>query len=192
MVATFSVYFDWGGTDGTPGTSTDIDALGPPTLRFKNADDATIDANDKLVIPGAGTKYSFWKHIYLKCDDADSHTMNNFAIYSDGSNSLGTGIDVKVGLQFPTKNSGSSAGYEVAAEDEDLVTDHSGISSVATIFNYTSGEATDLDITCSETSNVIDAANETTDYVLSQMEVINTASPGDLTNETGTFSYDEA
>ena len=44
MVAGFSVYLDTGGTDGTPGTSTDIDALGPPTLRFKQADNPTIDS----------------------------------------------------------------------------------------------------------------------------------------------------
>ncbi len=36
MVAAFSVYYDTAGTDATPGASTDVDALGPPTLRFKN------------------------------------------------------------------------------------------------------------------------------------------------------------
>jgi hypothetical protein len=46
MVATVSVYFDHGGVDGTPGSNTDVDALGPPSIRFKAADDATIDASD--------------------------------------------------------------------------------------------------------------------------------------------------
>lgn len=193
MVATMSVYFDFGGSNGTPGTEQDVDALGPPRLRFKDADDATIDTNDKLVVPAAGTKYSYWKHIYLYCDAADSHTMNNFAIYSDGANGLGTGVDVKVGLQFPTKTNASSAGYEVAdTDDEDLVSDHTGISSVASIFNYTSGEANDLDVTCGESGSAIDAVGETTNYVLTEMEVINTASPGDCPDEDGWFSYDEA
>jgi hypothetical protein len=192
MVATFDVIYDWGGTDGTPGTSTDVDALGPPTIRFKNADDATIDTNNKLVVPGAGTKYSYWKHLYLKCSNADSHTINNVAVYSDGSNSLGTGIDCVIGLQFPTKNSGASTGYEVAGADEELAAGHGGITSVASIFNYTAGEANDLDVSISESGSVINAANETTNYILMQMTVASTASPGDLTDETATWSYDEA
>ena len=45
MVATMSVYYDFGGTNDNPGTEQDIDALGPPRLRFKDADNATIDTN---------------------------------------------------------------------------------------------------------------------------------------------------
>jgi hypothetical protein len=190
MVATFNVYIDTGGSDANPGSSDSIDALGPPTLRFKNADNKTIDTNDRLVIPAAGTIYSYWKSIYLKCTAADSHTMNNFKIYSDGSNSLGTGIDVMIGLQFPNKNSGSSSGYEVANNANEMVAEHGGITTSASIFNYASG--TGLTVTCSEAGNAIDAANETTNYVILQMNVASTASPGDLTNETGTWSYDEA
>ena len=124
MVATVSVYFDWGGADGAPGTSTDVDALGPPCLRFKNADDATIDGADKPTIPGAGTIYTYLKSLYLYCNDADGHTLDNFRIYSDGANGLGTGLDIYVGLQFPTKNSGSDAGYEVANNANELVAEH--------------------------------------------------------------------
>jgi hypothetical protein len=189
MVATFSVYYDWGGSDGSPGTSTDIDALGPPTLKFKNADDATIDTNDPITIPAASTVYSYYKHVYLKCDGADSHTMNNFKLYSDGANGLGTGVDLYVGGQFPTKNSGASTGYEVGAASE-LVADHGGITTSASVFGYTSGSA--LTVSCSESGNVINAANETTNYVVLQMNVSSTASPGTTASETLTFSYDEA
>lgn len=189
MVATFSVYYSTGGSDGSPGANTDIDALGPPTLRFKNADNTTIDANDKLVIPAAGTIYSYYKFIYLLCDGADSHTMNNFKIYSDGTNSLGTGIDVKIGLQFPVHNSGAATGYELANNANEMVSE-TALTSSATIFNYSSGSG--LTVTCGESGSAIDAANETTNYVVLQMEVSDTASPGDLTNETGTWAYDEA
>lgn len=193
MVATFDVMYDWGGVDGTPGTSTDTDALGPPTLRFKNADDATIDTNNKLVVPDADTKYSMWKHIYLKCSNADSHTMNNFRFYTDGVNSFGdAGIDVVVGLQFPTKNSGATTGYEVAVADDELVADHGGISSVASVFDYSAVDDA-LTVSCSEAGNVINAANETTNYILLQMTVASTvAIAGDLPNENGYIAYDEA
>lgn len=189
--ATFSVYYEWGGSDGAPGTSTDIDALGPPTLQFKNHDDATIDTNYKLTVPAAGTIYSYYKHIFLKCDaNADTHTINNVKIYSDGTNSLGTGVDVMVGLQFPTKNSGATTGYELANNANELVAEHGGITTDASIFNYNSGAG--LSVSISESGSVINAANETTNYVVMQMNVASTASPGATTNETITWSYDEA
>lgn len=189
MVATFDVMYDWGGSDGTPGTSTDIDALGPPTLKFKNADDATIDSNDKLTVPPSDSIYSYYKHIYLKCSNADSHTINNVKFYMDGANSLGTGVDLKVGLQFPTKNSGASTGYEAASANE-LAGDHGGITTVASAFDYTS--AAGLSVSISESGNVINAVNETTNYVVLQISVASTAGPGVTATETGTFSYDEA
>ena len=189
MVATVSIYLDTGGTDANPGTSTDTDALGPPTIRFKAADNPTIDANNKLVIPAAGIIYSYRKAIYLLCDDADSHVLNNFKFYTDGNNGLGTGVDVYVGLQFPTKNSGSSAGYEVADNQTEMVAD-TALTSSASIFDYTSGAA--LTVSCSEGSNQIDDTGETINYLFTQMNVASTASPGDTPNEGFTIAYDEA
>ena len=43
MVATVSVYVDAGGSDGSPGSSTDIDALGAPNLQFRTEDTSTVD-----------------------------------------------------------------------------------------------------------------------------------------------------
>ena len=196
MVATVSVRYDFGGADTAPGTNQDIDNLGPPGLKFKLADNATIDINNKCVRPGAGLGpyYSYWKHIYLYCDDPDGHTISNVTLYSDGANSFGTGIDIKIGLQFPTKNSGSSAGYEVASggatSGDELVANHGGITSSASIFNYTA--ASPLSISISEAGGVINAAGETTNYVLLQAEISNTAEVGTPGNETWYFDYDEA
>jgi len=199
MVATVSVYFDFGGADTAPGTEQDVDALGPPTLRWKLADDANIDTNNKLVIPnaGLGPYYSFWKHIYLYCDDPDGHTISNVKLYSDGANSFGTGVDLMVGLQFPTKTNASNAGYEVAAlaagstvTSDELGAGHGGITSSASIFTYT--VAAPLSVTIGEAGNVINAAGETTNYVLTQMNVANTASVGTTSTETFYWSYDEA
>lgn len=197
MVATVSVRYDFGGADTAPGTSQDVDNLGPPPLRWKLADNATIDQNNKMIIPaaGLGPYYSFWKHIYLYCDDADGHTINDVKLYSDGSNGFGTGVSLYVGLQFPTKNSGSDAGYEVASggatSGDELVADHGGITSKASIFNYTSGAGA-LSISISEAGNVINAAGESTNYVLEQLSVANTASPGQTSTENQWFSYAEA
>lgn len=192
MVATFDVIFDWGGANDAPGNETDVDALGPPCIRFKDADDATIDTNDKIVVPGAGNKYSRWKHLSLSCSNADGHTMNNFAVYTDGG-AWDANTDCDIGDEQPTKNSGSDAGYEVAdTADETLAANHAHVTGVTDFFGYTAGEGTDYDITCSEAGNAIDAANEHCDYITLQFHCSNAASPGDLANETGTFSYDEA
>jgi hypothetical protein len=188
--ATFSVYYDTGGSDGSPGASTDITALGPPTLKFKLADNTTLDTNNPIVIPAAGTVYSYYKFLFLKCTaNADTHTINNVKLYSDGTNSLGTGVDLMVGLQFPVKNSGATTGYELANNANEMVAE-TALTSSATIFNYNSGAG--LAVTISESGNIINAANETTNYIVLQMNVSSTASPGATTQETFTWSYDEA
>jgi hypothetical protein len=188
--ATFSVYYDTGGSDGSPGASTDIDALGPPTLKFKNADNTTIDTNNPLTIPAAGTIYSYYKFVFLKCDaNADAHTINNVKLYSDGSNSLGTGVDWMVGLQFPTKNSGATTGYELANNANEMVAE-TALTTSASIFGYNSGAG--LSVSISESGSIINAANETTNYIVLQFNVTSAASPGATAQETGTWSYDEA
>jgi len=189
--ATFSVIYDWAGSDNSPGTSTDITSLGPPTLKFKNADDATIDSNNKLTVPASTTIYSFFKQIFLKCTaNADVHTINNVKIYSDGGNSLGTGVDCNVALQFPVHNSTpTTTGYDLATAAH-MTTDHTDVTTEASIFNYASG--TGLAVSISESGSVINATNETTNYVVLQISVASTASPGVTTTETGTWSYDEA
>ena len=101
MVATVSVYFDFGGTDGTPGTEQDTDALGPPQIRFKTNDDATIDSVNPIPITSSGTLKSYWKQIYLYCDYAPSTQIDNVRFYTDGGG-FGTGITLNVAEQFPT------------------------------------------------------------------------------------------
>lgn len=190
MVATFNVMLDTGGTDTSPGSSTNTDPLGPPNMRFKYADDALVDSNDPIPIPAAGTKYSRWKSLYLKCTSPPNTQVNNVKFYTDGG-AFGTGITCRVGQQFPTKNSGSSSGYRVATPvDTAILSNYAGISSVADAFTYTSGSPlTGPAIT--ESGNIIDATNETTNYLIIQMEVISTASPGNLADETWTLQYDE-
>ncbi len=190
MVATFNIMQDNGGTDGSPGASTNTDPLGPPNMRFKYADDALVDSNNPIPIPGAGTKYSKWKSIYMKCTSPPNTQVDNIKFYTDGGN-FGTGITVRVGQQFPTKNSGTSSGYRVATPvDTAILNNYAGITSVADAFSYTSGSPLSGP-TITETGNKIDATNETTGYLILQMEVISTASPGNLTDETFTIQYDE-
>jgi len=188
MAAVFSVFYDFGGSDNTPGTEQNIDALGPPTLRFKQADDATIDANSPMPIPSAGTEYSRWKQIYLKCTTAPDTQVDNIRFFTDAGG-FGTGITVNVGDEFPVKNSGADTGYDVSDTDE-VMTNHTDITASTDAFTFTTA-APLSGPSISEAGNIINAENETTNYLVLQMEVISTASPGDLANETFTFRYDE-
>ena len=193
MVAVMDVYYDFGGTDATPATEQDTDALGPPRIRFKTADDATIDDVNPIPIPAAGTKYSYWKQIYLYCGTAPGTKVDNVKLYSDGAG-FGTGITLKVGDQFPVKTSISDAGYEVATgtpgdTGDEMVAAHAGLTTSSDMFAKTSGAP--LSVTIGEASSQIDAIGESTNYVCLQMEVGTTASPGNLTDETLTFQYDE-
>ena len=197
MVATVSIYYDTGGSDTAPGTETDVDALGPPNLRFKLADNPTIDANDKLVVPpNGGPYYSMWKQVYLYCDAPDGNSIDNLRFYADGANNFGTGIDLDVGLQFPVKTSISDAGYEVATKTGDsgdeMVAAHAGLTSKASVFDYTVGSPLSGP-SINESGNVIDAVGETSNYLVFQMEILNTAGPGELpVDEQLTIKYDES
>ena len=193
MVAVMDVYFDFGGTDGSPATEQDTDALGPPRMRFKTADNATIDTNDPVPIPDAGTKYSYWKQIYLYCGTAPSTKVDNVKLYSDGAG-FGTGITLKVGSQFPVKTNALNTGYEVATgtpgdTGDEMVAAHAGLTGSVDMFTKTSGSP--LAVSINEAGSIIDAIGETTNYVVLQMEVLSTAGPGDKADETLTFQYDE-
>ncbi len=70
-----------------------------------------------------------------------------------------------------------------------MVAAHAGLTSSVDFFTKTSGSP--LTVSISEAGNLINAIGETTNYVVLQMEVINTASPANLTDETITWKYDE-
>lgn len=188
MVAVFEVTLDTGGTPDNPALSTNTDPLGPPNVRYKRADDGTIDTSNPNIIPSAGTTNSRWKSLFLKCTTAPDTQVNNVKIYTDGTG-FGTGITVNVGDETPTKNNASSAGYDPADTNDDPLVNHADISGVTDFFTFTSGSPKAVSI--SEAGSIINAINETTDYVVTQMDIINTATPGDLPNESVTWEWDE-
>ncbi len=193
MVAAFSVKLDTVGTDNSPGTSTDIDALGPPTLRFKTADNETIDAVNPVPIPAAGTNNSFRKSLFLFCDTAPDTQVDTIKMYSDGAG-FGTGITCNIGDQFPVHNSGATTGYDLATgtigTSGDLITEHTDITTVTDFFTFTSGSPM-TGPSISEAGSLINATSETTNYVVMQVVVGTTATPGNKADETFTFQYDE-
>jgi len=191
MVATVAVYVETG-PNATP-VGDDTTTFGPPNIRFKTADDSTIDANNPIPIPASGTKRSFWKHIYLQVTAGPFVQIDNVKFFTDGTG-FGTGITVFIGDETPVRNSASTAGYDQATgtvgDDGDELTTHTQISTKTEAFgNFTSG--TPKTVSISEAGAIINAVGESTNYLLAQMDVDSTAGPGDLPNETWTFQYDE-
>ncbi len=196
MVATVHVFFDFAGTDNTPGTEQDTDGLGPPNLRFKTNDNELIDAADPIPIPTAASNLSFWKQIYLEITAGTFTQLDNVQLYTDGTD-FGTGISTFIGDEQPVKTSVSNTGYDVATGTVGTTGDrmdsgtmkHTDITARTDIFTFTS--ACTKTITIGEAGAIMDAIGESTHYAVIQMDVDSTASPGDLVDETWTYQYDE-
>jgi hypothetical protein len=152
--------------NGAGGTLTDKTS---GTVRFKNADNATVDNNNPMVIPGSGTDYSFEKWLRLNVTVAPSTQLSNFKFYMDGSSGFGTGV----GLWAKAVTS-----YTTPAE----ATSTSGY---ADAFSYTSGSPLSLG------AGPFTGTGEKGDHAVLMLAVASTATQGALSAETATFSYDE-
>lgn len=73
----------------TPDSGTNV-ASG--SIRFKAADNDTVDANNPLAIPAAGTIYSYLKQLRFYAATTPSNTINNLKFYTDTANGFGTGV----------------------------------------------------------------------------------------------------
>ena len=190
MVAEVAVFTDYGGSDGNPSTEENISSNSPVNLRFKTADNNTIDKVDEILIPSSGVNRSYWKHVYLKVVGGIFSRINNVKFYTDGTN-YGSGITINVGNETPTKDSG----YVIAngargTTGDEMVASHGGISGKTEIFgNYTSGSPKSISI--SESGSLMDSVNETSDYLVFQMDIDNTVTKADLSNKSWTIQYDE-
>lgn len=139
------------------------------TVRFKTADNATVDTLDPINIPAAGTNYSYEKWLRLNVTVAPNTNISNLKFYTDGGNGLGTGVGLfaKAVTTYTTPALGTSTtGYTDA-------------------FTYTSGSALSLG------AGPFTGTGEKGDHSVLLMTVADTASPGQTPSETITFSYDE-
>ena len=152
------------GTDKTSGT-----------LRFKDADNATVDSNNPLVIPAAGSIYSYTKKTRLYMAAPPNTSISNLRWYTDGTNNFGTGVTMTC------KNLGVTWG----ANYKTLM------AGGADLFGKTSAAPLDGDGT--STGPFVPADNTTYigDLIELQMAIASTATQGTLVAETLTAAYDE-
>ena len=144
------------------------------TIRFKLADDATVDNQNPLTIPssGAAVTRSYSKHIRFYCATAPSVYIDNLRAYADGTNSFGTGITLV----------GSNVGATYTTNSTAAVTN------ATNVFLKTSGSPWNLDAV--HTASVV-ATGFFGDIIKLQMVVASDAAPGALSTETLSYVYDE-
>jgi hypothetical protein len=152
--------------NGAGGTGTDKTA---GTIRFKNADNATVDLVNPMVKPPSGSDWSFEKWVRLNVTGGTYGQITGVKAYSDGANGMGTGVNVfaKAVTAYATPAEGtSSAGY-------------------SSLFGYTSGAALSLG------AGPFTGTGEKGDHLVLLCEVQSTATGGVTAGETLTLAWDE-
>ena len=153
------------------GTATGLDKTSG-TVRFKSADETTVDTNNKVQVPGAGTTYSYNKQLrFYIAGMGTSSTIENLQAYTDGSNDMGTGVDVYYNV----------SGSHVTHTDATIGT--------TDLFTATTASPIDMDATNTAAGT---GTGYLGDFLEMQLAVGTTAGPGQTGQETVTFSYDES
>lgn len=142
------------------------------TIRMKNADNATVDLVNPLVIPASpGFDYSWEKWLRLHIGGTGpSSQITNLKFYTDGANNLGTGVELYAK---------AVASYATPAEG-------TAITGYTNAFTYTSGAPLSLGAGPFSSINT-----DMGSYLVLLARVAETATQGLTASETLTFAYDE-
>lgn len=161
MAATITIQCCTGTNAGTEATVT--------AIMMRANDSAATDTNNPVTIPAAGTSRSYEKWLRFKCEAAPANQVTNFKYWGPATVPA-TGCLLFVGT--------TDTGVTPVATD----------SSVATTQQDTNYYDTSHQLSVSGTLTGVD---QKTDYVVFQLDVDNTASPGDISQQTHNYSYDE-
>lgn len=149
-----------------------------------NAEDAhsTAGTSNSILIPAAGTNYSYWVTTQLEVTAITGGTVDNLRWYTDGSNNFGTGITC-LGQEA---TSYVQAGGTPGTSGTQLTTgNHAGITgSPVNVFTFTSGSPKSL-------TGTTTTAQKFGSRFVYQIEVASTASSGATAQETFTWKYDD-
>lgn len=174
-----------------PGTPTDKTS---GTVRFKNADDATVDLNNPLVVPTSNTEYSFLKVLRLR-DNGDLYTqISNIRAYTDGVGfQLGSPTTAKA---WAATDSVYTAPYAPTETNDPPQYSSDGAAgspqtTMVDLFTYTSGSPLDMDAYFAGPFTPGSPSEFIGDFMYLCCEIEVGATQGLLTAETLTFSWDE-
>lgn len=152
--------------NGVGGVATDKTGS---TVRFKNADNSTVDLNNPMIKPTSGSDFSFEKWLRLNVVGGSYSQITNIRAYSDGTNGMGTGVLLwaKAVTSYSTPAEGTStSGY-------------------TNFFTYNSGSPLSLG------AGPYTSTGEKGDHLVMMCEVQSTASGGLTTTESLVVGWDE-
>jgi hypothetical protein len=161
---------------------TNNDITGINTRIYADDTHTTAGTVSPILIPASGSNYSFWATFQLNVSAITAGTVSNIKWYTDGTNSLGTGVTVNV--------SASATSYVQATGTVGTTgnilnsTNYTGVGTPSNAFTYTS--ASPLTVTGS-TSTTGAVGN----LVVMQIAVASTAAQGTTAQETITWQYDD-
>jgi len=137
-------------------------------IDLESADNATNTLANRQANPITVATNSYEKWLKLKIDTAPANGVTNFKIWGDG------GVDTSTTLAFTSQY--------VTFQQASTVTTTIGNANFVT---YTAGNKATWDTVS------YSATGATTKFVLFQLQVAATANPGNWTQETISYSYDE-
>ena len=152
--------------NGAGGTGTDKTS---GNIRFKNADNATVDTSNPMVKPGAGVDYSFEKWIRFNVSGGTYTEITNVKAYMDGGNGLVTGVTL----------------YAKAVTTFAKPAEATGTAGYTDAFTYTSGSPLTLG------AGPFTSTGEKADHLVMMLTVGTTASGGITPSETLSIVWDE-
>lgn len=148
------------------GTATDKTS---GTIRFKNADNSTVDLSNPMVKPTSGSDFSFEKWLRMNVTGGTYSQITNVKAYSDGGNGLGTGV-----LLWAK----AVTAYATPAEA-------TATTGYTNFFTYTSGAPLSLG------AGPFTGTGEKGDHLVMMCEVQSTASGGLTPSESLVLAWDE-
>lgn len=165
---------------GAGPTATDITSINTRA----NAEDAhtTAGTSNSILVPAAGTNYSYWVVTRLNVTAISSGTVDNLKWYTDGSNNFGTGVTCKVNTATGYVQATGTAGTSGTQLTTGNYATLAGAPTDA--FAYTTGSP--LSVTGTTTGT-----GQFGDRVVYQIEVGTTAASGATAQETFTWRYDD-
>lgn len=181
MVATVTIV-RWTGVSSGP-TKTAIQGT---TDRASTSDTQTPGTANPIPVPAtSGTNYSFWVATRLSATAAAATAINNIKWYSDGTNSMGTGVSLNVATASIYKQASGTTGTTGDQLTSSFYTSSLNPSVATDAFAKTSAAPISVN------GSIGTVTGDISDFVVYQVAVISTAGPGVTTAETLTWTYDE-
>jgi hypothetical protein len=165
---------------GAGPTLTDITSINTRA----NAEDAhsTAGTTNSVLIPAAGSNYSYWVATRLDVTAITAGTVNNIKWYTDGSNNFGTGVTAIGNTATAYTQATGTAGTTGIVLS---VGNYATVTTPVDPFSFTSGSPKSVTGTTSSVSAVF------ADLFVYQLVVGTTAASGASAQETFTWQYDD-